>query len=155
MKNENNSMNYKIAMAGAFSALSIILSFTPLGYIQLGSAIQITLMHIPVILATLLAGLISGLATGFVFGVSSLVKNLMLGAAASPFFMNPLVSVLPPFSSCCLGNFYFAQFYSAHAQNYKCCFFRRSWNFYSYCSCYGRDFYFLWKHFSPYGSWSN
>ena len=95
MKNENNSMNYKIAMAGAFSALSIILSFTPLGYIQLGSAIQITLMHIPVILATLLAGLISGLATGFVFGVSSLVKNLMLGAAASPFFMNPLVSVLP------------------------------------------------------------
>lgn len=95
MKNENNSMNYKIAMAGAFSALSIILSFTPLGYIQLGNAIQITLMHIPVILATLLAGLIPGLATGFVFGVSSLVKNLMLGAAASPFFMNPLVSVLP------------------------------------------------------------
>ena len=74
MKNENNSMNYKIAMAGAFSALSIILSFTPLGYIQLGNAIQITLMHIPVILATLLAGLIPGLATGFVFGVSSLVK---------------------------------------------------------------------------------
>ena len=30
MKNENNSMNYKIAMAGVFSALSIILSFTPL-----------------------------------------------------------------------------------------------------------------------------
>lgn len=95
MKNENNSMNYKIAMAGVFSALSIILSFTPLGYIQLGSAIQITLMHIPVILATLLAGLVPGLATGFIFGVSSLVKNLMTGAAASPFFMNPLVSVLP------------------------------------------------------------
>ena len=27
MKNENNSMNYKIAMAGAFSALSIILFY--------------------------------------------------------------------------------------------------------------------------------
>ncbi len=95
MKSEKNSMNYKIAMAGVFSALSIILSFTPLGYIQLGSAIQITLMHIPVILATLLAGLIPGLATGIIFGVSSLVKNLMTGAAASPFFINPLVSVLP------------------------------------------------------------
>ena len=95
MKDENNSVNYKIAMAGFFSALSIILSFTPLGYIQLGNAIQITLMHIPVILATLLAGLVPGLATGFIFGVSSLLKNLMTGAAASPFFMNPLVSVVP------------------------------------------------------------
>ena len=89
------SLNYKIAMTGAFAALSVILSVTPLGYIQLGGAIQITLMHIPTILAALLGGLESGVVVGFVFGLSSLLHGLMTPTAASPFFLNPLVSILP------------------------------------------------------------
>ncbi|MGN0728111.1 ECF transporter S component [Treponema sp.] len=95
MEKNSSSLNYKIALSGVFSALSILLAFTPLGYIQLGGAIQITLMHVPVIIATLLAGLVPGLVTGFVFGTSSLVKALMTGAGSSLFFMNPVVSVLP------------------------------------------------------------
>lgn len=82
-------------MTGIFSALSILLSFTPLGYIQLGGAITITLMHIPVILVTVIAGLIPGIAVGLVFGLSSLIRTVMSGAAAGPFFLNPLVSVVP------------------------------------------------------------
>lgn len=92
---QNSSLNYKIAMTGIFSALSILLSFTPLGYIQLGTAINITLMHIPVILVTVIAGLVPGIAVGLVFGLSSLIKTVMSGAAAGPFFLNPLVSVVP------------------------------------------------------------
>ncbi len=95
MKNSTLSTNYKIAMTGAFSALSIVLAFTPLGYIQLFGTIQITLMHIPVILVTTIAGLVPGIITGLVFGLTSLIKNLTLGASASIFFLNPLISVLP------------------------------------------------------------
>jgi uncharacterized membrane protein len=90
-----NSLNYKIAMTALFSALSIVLAFTPLGYIQLGGAIVITLMHIPAILAALLGGVVPGVCVGLVFGLSSLIRTVMTGAAAGPFFLNPCVSVFP------------------------------------------------------------
>ena len=99
MEAENEArrtLNYKIAMTGAFAALSVILSVTPLGYIpMLGGAIQVTVMHVPTILAALLGGLESGVVVGFVFGLSSLLHGLMTPTAASPFFLNPLVSILP------------------------------------------------------------
>ncbi len=95
MENSSSSKNYKIAMTGVFSALSILLSLTPLGYIQLGGTIVITIMHVPAILVTLIAGLVPGITVGLVFGLTSLVRTLMTGAAAGPFFLNPLVSVLP------------------------------------------------------------
>ena len=44
MKNEKKSVNYKIAMTGAFAALSVILSVTPLGYISIG-IISLTIMY--------------------------------------------------------------------------------------------------------------
>lgn len=91
MKNEKKSVNYKIAMTGAFAALSVILSVTPLGYISIGF-ISLTIMHIPVILATILAGLIPGMCTGLIFGLTSFIRATMTGV---PFFFNPLVSVLP------------------------------------------------------------
>ncbi len=88
------SVNYKIAMTGIFGALSIILAFTPIGYIQVGP-LAITIMHIPTILATLTAGLIPGLCTGLVFGISSLIVAATSGTASNVFFVNPFVSVLP------------------------------------------------------------
>jgi len=86
----------KVAIAGILSALSIVLNFTPLGYIYLpGLAVQITLMHIPVIIGGILEGPIIGAFIGLVFGLSSFYT-----AAVSPLpiafaFLNPLVSVLP------------------------------------------------------------
>lgn len=94
-KSSAQNRNYKIAMAALFSALSIVLSVTPLGYITVGGVIHITLVHIPAILAAFLGGLVPGIATGFVFGLTSMIKNLMTGMAIGPFFMNPLVSVVP------------------------------------------------------------
>ena len=88
------TVNYKIAMTGIFGALSIILAFTPIGYIQVGP-LAITIMHIPTILATLTAGLIPGLCTGFIFGISSLIVAATSGTASNVFFVNPMVSVLP------------------------------------------------------------
>ena len=96
MKNEKKSVNYKIAMTGAFAALSVILSVTPLGYISIGF-ISLTIMHIPAILATILAGLIPGMCTGLIFGITSLIRATMTGGGGNPFFLNPAVSVLPRF----------------------------------------------------------
>ena len=91
MDKTKRSSNYKIALTGVFSALSVVLSFTPLGYIQIG-LLAITIMHIPVILAIILAGLLPGISVGLVFGLSSLIRAAQTG---SPFFTNPLCSVLP------------------------------------------------------------
>ncbi|MBR3550144.1 MAG: ECF transporter S component, partial [Treponema sp.] len=91
MEKTNRSINYKIALTGVFGALSVVLSFTPLGYIQIG-LLAITIMHIPVILAVILAGLVPGVSVGLIFGLSSLIRAAQTG---SPFFINPLCSVLP------------------------------------------------------------
>lgn len=92
----NQSVNFKIAMTGAFGALSVVLAFTPIGYITIpGTFISITIMHIPAILATLTAGLIPGMGVGLIFGLSSLIRTATQGGGTNPFFMNPLVSVLP------------------------------------------------------------
>ncbi len=94
-KKINQSLNYKLAVTGVLGALSIVLALTPLGYIQLGGLIVITVMHIPAILSTLTAGLVPGIAVGTIFGLTSLIRAVMTGGGGNPFFMNPLVSVLP------------------------------------------------------------
>ena len=91
----NRSLNYKIALTGIFGALCIVLSITPLGYITIGGLIAITIMHIPVILVTELGGLVPGLGVGLIFGITSLVRSVTSGAAANPFFLNPMVSIVP------------------------------------------------------------
>lgn len=91
-KTSNRSLNYKIALTGILGALSVVLSVTPIGYIQIGM-LAITIMHIPAILAAVMAGLVPGIGVGLIFGITSLVRASITGS--SPFFVNPLVSVLP------------------------------------------------------------
>lgn len=80
-------------MTGVFGALSVALAVTPFGYIVIpGTPLAVTIMHIPVIIVTLLSGLVPGLAVGFIFGLTSMIRTIMMG---SLFFYNPLVSVLP------------------------------------------------------------
>lgn len=94
MKNE---LTKRITIDGMFMALLVIMTFVPyVGFIPLTPAVSITLIHVPVLIAAMLFGWKDGLLTGLVFGLCSLIK-----AAASPlspldpFFVNPLVSVLP------------------------------------------------------------
>ena len=98
MTNTNStlSLNKKLTLTGAFSALVIVLGITKLGFITLGAAASITILHIPVILICMLAGLPEGLFVGATFGILSLVQAAMSPAGAlDPFFVNPLISVLP------------------------------------------------------------
>lgn len=93
---KKQSLNYKLAITGAFGALSVILGVTRWGMISLSPVVSLTIMHIPVILATLLAGLVPGIGVGAIFGVSSLIlAATSQSSLLDPLFINPLVSVLP------------------------------------------------------------
>jgi len=92
MNEKNRQRNFKIAITGAFGALTVVLGLTGFGFIPIGT-LSVTIMHIPVILTTLIAGLIPGIGVGFIFGLFSLIQNAMGGG--NPFFLNPLVSIVP------------------------------------------------------------
>ncbi|HMD89087.1 MAG TPA: ECF transporter S component [Anaerolineaceae bacterium] len=90
------SRTRKIAIAGALSAISVILGVTHWGYIPWFSGASLTIMHIPVIIGAVLEGPIVGAAIGLIFGISSMIQ-----AAAAPtgptdvLFTNPLLAVIP------------------------------------------------------------
>lgn len=84
----------KLAMIGMLGAISIVLGMTPLGFIPLGP-VNYTIMHIPVIIGAIIGGPVVGGAVGFIFGLSSIMKAISTPTLVSPFFLNPLVSVIP------------------------------------------------------------
>ena len=84
----------RMAIIGVLSAISIMLSMTPLGFIPIGPT-NATIMHIPVIIGAIIEGPLVGITVGFIFGATSLLKALTMPTITSFAFVNPLVSVLP------------------------------------------------------------
>ena len=75
-----------------FGAIICIMAFTPfLGYIPLGFT-RATIIHIPVIIASLLMGPKKGGVLGFVFGLTSFITNTVNPTATS-FVFTPFYSV--------------------------------------------------------------
>jgi len=98
MENTNKTLsrNRRLALAGSFSALIIVLSVTNLGFISFSPVVSITILQIPVILCATLAGFWEGVFAGFVMGLMSLIKAAMSPTGIlDPLFVNPLCSVLP------------------------------------------------------------
>ena len=56
----------KMAIIGVLSAISIMLSMTPLGFIPIGPT-NATIMHIPVIIGAVVEGPVVGMVVGFIF----------------------------------------------------------------------------------------
>lgn len=84
----------KMTIIAMLSAVSIMLSLTPIGYIPVGIT-NATIMHIPVIIGAIMEGPIVGASIGLIFGVTSLMKAWMAPNITSFAFMNPLVSIIP------------------------------------------------------------
>lgn len=63
----------KLVLNALFLALTLLLGMTPIGLIPLG-AINVTILHIPVIAGTLFLGLKSGLLFGAAFGLCSIMS---------------------------------------------------------------------------------
>jgi len=92
----NQVLIRKLAVTGALGALTVVLSITHLGLIPFVSGAAITILQIPVIIAVLMEGFAVGLGVGAIFGVSSLIQAAMNPTGIlDPFFVNPLVSVVP------------------------------------------------------------
>ncbi len=99
MMNERNSSIRKanvrqMAIIGVLSAISIMLSVTPLGFIPIGPT-SATIMHIPVIIGAIMEGPVVGMTIGFIFGASSLIRALTVPTLTSFVLLNPLVSIVP------------------------------------------------------------
>lgn len=96
MENTTLTRNKKLALTGALSALVIVLGITKLGLIPIGPTASISILQIPMFIALMLAGLPSGAFVGAVFGIMSLIQAAMSPSGVlDPFFVNPLISVLP------------------------------------------------------------
>lgn len=63
----------QITMAGILSAIVIVMSLTPLGYVPVGP-VRATILHIPVIIAGIFGGYWIGGFTGLVFGITSFLQ---------------------------------------------------------------------------------
>lgn len=95
-KNQVQGSNIKkvrgMIQVALFSAIIIIMAFTPfIGYIPLGFT-RATIIHIPVIIGALLLGPKKGAVLGFVFGLTSFINNTMNPTATS-FVFTPFYSM--------------------------------------------------------------
>ena len=74
---DNRRQIRSMVQTAIFGAIIVIMAFTPfLGYIPLGFT-RATIIHIPVILASLLLGPKKGAGLGFLFGLTSFINNTM------------------------------------------------------------------------------
>ena len=93
---KQSKMDVKLlAQMALLTALMMVMSFTPLGYIPL-PFMNATTMHIPVILGACLLGPKMGGVLGLVFGVTSVVKATLTPNITS-FVFTPFYSFSPEF----------------------------------------------------------
>lgn len=89
---DNKSQTLGMVQTALFAALIIILAFTPfLGYIPLGFT-RATIIHIPVIIASITLGPKKGAFLGFVFGLTSLINNT-INPTVTSFVFSPFYSL--------------------------------------------------------------
>jgi uncharacterized membrane protein len=84
----------KITIIGLLAGITVVLGSFGIGFIPLPT-VKATIMHVPVIIGAILEGPIAGAVIGLIFGLFSIMQNMAGGSLLSPFFINPLVSVLP------------------------------------------------------------
>ena len=81
-----------MAQVAIFGAIICIMAFTPfLGYIPLGFT-RATIIHVPVIIASLLMGPKKGAALGFLFGLTSFINNT-INPTPTSFVFTPFYSI--------------------------------------------------------------
>ena len=86
----------QIVVAGALSAITILLGVTKLGFIPFFLGTSITIMHVPVIVGAVLEGPWVGTAIGLLFGIFSLVwAYIGPNGPGDIYFQNAFISILP------------------------------------------------------------
>lgn len=91
MKMSNHVRVRDLVLTALFTAIILIMAFTPLGLIDL-PIIKATILHVPVIIGSVLLGPKKGAYFGALFGLTSLWKNTMAPSLLS-FAFSPLVPI--------------------------------------------------------------
>jgi uncharacterized membrane protein len=91
---KRRTKTHQLTTIGMLSAICVVLGLTGYGFIPLPGA-KATIMHIPVIIGSIIGGPMVGMTIGLIFGVFSIMQNIMAPNILSFAFINPLVSVLP------------------------------------------------------------
>lgn len=84
----------KMVVVAMLSGICLFLGLTGLGFIPL-PLFKLTILHLPVIIGAIIEGPVAGASIGFIFGLFSIYQNITTPTPMSPFFYNPLVSILP------------------------------------------------------------
>lgn len=92
---KKNRNVFQMTIIAMLVAILIIQTFVPiLGYIPLGP-IDVTIVHITVILAAVLFGSRTGLLIGMSWGILSMIRAYIQPTPFNIVFLNPLISVVP------------------------------------------------------------
>lgn len=90
----------ELTLLGLMTALLLVMSYTPLGYLNIGP-LAITFNMIPVAIAAVALGPWGGMITGAVFGITSFLQCLGIGGISAMgvtlFEINPVLAFLQRF----------------------------------------------------------
>ena len=90
MRTISNVRTLKMVQLALFTAIILLLAFTPIGYIKLPSGLSITLIGIPVIIGAITLGPSAGAILGVVFGLTSFAQAFGLEPFGTMLFgINP------------------------------------------------------------------
>lgn len=94
---KNKQKIARVVIMGLLTAILVVMSFTPLGYLNIGP-LSITLNIIPVAVAALTMGPAGGAAVGAVFGLTSFLQCIGVGLPSpfgtALFGINPFFTVI-------------------------------------------------------------
>lgn len=89
MNTKKKTLN--LVLTALFTAIIVLMAFSPLGYIPLG-VINATIIHIPVIIGAIFLGPGTGAFLGFVFGLTSFIKSTVTPSTVSAFVFSPVLA---------------------------------------------------------------
>ena len=93
-KNMNMASVLKLTLTAIFLAIIVVMSFTPIGYLKIGT-IEISLLAIPVAAGAALLGVGGGALLGLSFGITSLIQCFGMSAFGTALMgINPLFTVI-------------------------------------------------------------
>lgn len=84
----------RLTQLALLSAIEILLTFTPLGFIPL-PMISVTTLHIPVIIGAVLLGPLDGAILGGVMGLCSMFKATFMPTSVTSYLISPFSSGNP------------------------------------------------------------
>lgn len=93
-KKEQSQAIRRLVVSGMLAATVVVLMLTGLGFLRVGP-ISASLLCLPILIGVMSEGLGVGLVLGLTFGVLSFVRAFSDPSLFAPYFMNPLISVLP------------------------------------------------------------